>query len=182
MNTFNEPEISVADTSDIPKLEKLVNSAYRGDSSRAGWTTEADFLDGIRIDAAGLEELILTPGSAILKYTVGTELLACVHLLEEKNELYLGMLTVSPALQGQGIGKKLLKAAEDLAGAKGLNAIVMTVITLRNELIQWYQRQGYARTGEIRPFPSDPRFGIPKTPLEFEVLRKHLKPSDGIKI
>jgi ribosomal protein S18 acetylase RimI-like enzyme len=89
--------------------------------------------------------------------------------------MYLGMLTVSPELQARGIGKELLKAAEEYAVTKSCFSMVMTVITLRNELIELYMRRGYRDTGERKPFPGDPRFGIPKQPLEFLVMEKPLK-------
>ena len=89
--------------------------------------------------------------------------------------MYLGMLTVSPELQARGIGKELMKVAEEYAVTKGCFSMVMTVITLRNELIEWYVRRGYRDTGQRKPFPGDLRFGIPKQPLEFLVMEKPLK-------
>lgn len=156
-------------------LDKLVNSAYRGDSSRKGWTTEADLLDGIRINEAGIIRLMNEKGSVILvAIENGTnEILACVHLQEKKKSLYLGMLTVEPTLQNSGIGKKLLQAAEDKAHQEQLNSVFMTVISERTELINWYLRHGYKDTGRREPFPEgDPNFGLPKKKLEFVVLEK----------
>ena len=165
--------IAVATEADIPKLNLLVNSAYRGDCSRKGWTTEADLLDGIRTDEEGLRDILLEPHSFMLKYVLEEEIVGCVHLRKDDEELYLGMLTVSPDLQAQGIGKQLLLAAEDEARKQNCVAIYMTVISNRKELIEWYQRHGYVDAGTRKPFPSnDPRFGIPKMPLEFVVLRK----------
>ncbi len=160
---------------DAPELSALVNSAYRGESSRQGWTTEADLLDGTRTDPAALAELIQTPGITILKYTEDQSLLACVELKKEREKLYLGMLTVRPHLQGKGIGKILLKAAEEKAINQGCTAVFMTVISVRKELIDWYVRHGYHLTGDKKPFAfNDPRFGQPKTTLEFVVLEKIL--------
>ena len=82
------------------------------------------------------------------------------------------MLTVSPGLQAGGIGKKLLSAAESYATSNHFNTIIMMVISIRTELIEWYERRGYQRTGEIKPFPKDPKFGLPKQHLEFVVLEK----------
>ncbi len=167
--------ITTATEADIPQLNQLVNSAYRGEGSKQGWTTEADLLDGIRTDERGLRETLNEPHSFILKYEHDGEIVGCVHLRKDDNQLYLGMLTVSPNLQAKGIGKQLLFAAEDEARNRECNAIYMTVISQRKELIAWYERHGYTDSGERRPFPSnDPRFGIPKTHLEFVVLRKHL--------
>lgn len=160
---------------DIPALNRLVNSAYRGDTSRKGWTTEADLLDGIRTDPEALKDMMEQPGAVILKCTneSGT-LRGCVFLKKTDNQLYLGMLTVTPELQGGGIGKKLLEASEAYARENGCNKIVMTVISVRNELIAWYERKGFRTTGEKSPFPTDPRFGIPKQALEFVVMEKAL--------
>jgi len=166
-------KILPATAKDAPELDVLVNSAYRGDSSRQGWTTEADLLDGTRTDAAGIEDIINKPGYVILTYVENGEILGCVELHIENKKLYLGMLTVRPHLQGKGIGKDLLKAAEAEARSKKCKSIFMTVISVRQELIDWYLRHGYKHTGERKPFAfNDPRFGQPKKQLEFLVLEK----------
>jgi ribosomal protein S18 acetylase RimI-like enzyme len=168
--------ISKVTESDLPDLVRLVNSAYRGDISKKGWTTEADLLDGIRTDEDALYRMIHEPGSVILKCTdENSDLIGCVYLQKQARKMYLGMLTVSPFVQAQGIGKKLMTAAEEFAKAQGCASMIMTVITVRHELIQWYERRGYHQTDERRPFPSDPRFGIPKQPLEFVVMEKELE-------
>jgi len=168
--------ISTASTNDVSAIVNLVHSAYRGEISKQGWTTEADLLDGIRTDEEAIEETISRPNSVILLCRdEKNNVIGCVHLQQQDQEVYLGMLTVSPRLQGAGIGKELLKSAERWARNAKANAIVMTVISIRSELIGWYERHGYARTGETKPFPSsDPRFGIPKQSLEFIVLKKRL--------
>ncbi|GAB3546917.1 GNAT family N-acetyltransferase [Spirosoma fluminis] len=160
---------------DIPALNGLVNSAYRGDSSRKGWTTEADLLGGIRTDEDGLRAMLQNPAATILNYEKDGQLLGCVYLEKKADELYLGMLTVSPEAQANGIGKQLLSAAEQVALAQGCQHVTMTVISQRHELISWYERRGYERTGEVQPFPMDnPRFGLPRQPLEFIVMKKRL--------
>ncbi len=160
---------------DAKELNALVNSAYRGDESRQGWTTEADLLDGTRIDEAALRELLEKPDTVILKFTEEEKIIGCVELRHEKEKLYLGMLSVSPTAQGKGIGKKLLAAAEVHARSKNIPSIFMTVIAVRKELIDWYVRHGYQLTGERKPFVvPDERWGIPKQKLEFVVLEKKL--------
>lgn len=167
--------ITKASVEDAPELDNLVNSAYRGDSSRQGWTTEADLLDGTRTDAAAIAELIKTPGTTLLKYVEENKILGCVELRNQDDRLYLGMLTVRPHLQGKGIGKILLNTAEEEAGRQQCSSIFMTVISVRHELIEWYVRHGYQPTGERKPFAfNDPRFGQPKMKLEFIVLEKKL--------
>lgn len=168
-------QIQPATVHDAHELDTLVNSAYRGDSSRRGWTTEADLIDGTRTDATLLAELLQKPETTILKYVEEGKILGCVELRKESGRLYLGMLTVQPDIQGKGIGKELLRAAEDMARKQRCSAIFMNVLSVRNELIDWYLRHGYRVTDERKPFAfTDPRFGQPKTRLEFAVLEKEM--------
>lgn len=165
--------ISPADYSDIPELVVLINSAYRGEASKRGWTTEADLLDGeLRTDEEAMKQLMDT--GSFLKDTEGGYLRGCVYLQKQGDKLYLGMLSVSPRIQAQGIGKELLEAAEKHALEQNCKTIVMNVISLRHELIHWYERHGYKRTGQIKPFPTDDKFGKPVVPLEFVELAKFL--------
>lgn len=168
-------DFSLASTTDIPALDVLVNSAYRGESSKKGWTTEADLLGGIRTDAAGLAKMMAEPGAVILKYSPEeNQLQGCVYLKKKISKLYLGMLTVNPEMQANGIGKKLMAAAEEYAKQNACDTMTMTVISVRSELIAWYERHGYHKTGETQPFPADTSFGLPKQPLEFIVMEKPL--------
>lgn len=160
---------------DIDELVILVNSAYRGESSKKGWTTEADLLGGIRTDRYAIEGLLQKPGTIILTAMDETNQMAgCVYLQQQGRQLYLGMLTVAPDIQAKGIGKKLLLAAENYAIEINCSSIIMSVIDIRYELIDWYKRKGYQSTGETKPFPADPAFGIQKQPLQFIVLEKKL--------
>jgi ribosomal protein S18 acetylase RimI-like enzyme len=165
--------ITPATLGDVPALNKLVNSAYRGDESRKGWASEADLLDGTRIDEAALRDMLREPGVTVLAYKEKGELHGCVELRHVGDKLYLGMLSVKPGLQGKGIGKKLMRAGEEFASAQACVKIFMTVISVRQSLIEWYVRHGYRLTGERKPFVvPDERWGIPKQPLEFVVLEK----------
>ena len=164
--------ITKATIEDVKALNNLVNSAYRGESSKKGWTYEADLLGGIRITEEELTDTIQKTDTIILKYTDNQAIIACMMLVEKTDKLYLGMLTVSPELQGRGIGKQLLKQAEIIAKEKRLSKIGMTVISARQELIDWYKRHGYEETGEREPFILDYHFGEPKQFLEFIVMEK----------
>lgn len=167
--------IAEATIEDVAEISRLVNGAYRGDTSRKGWTTEADLLDGIRIDEEMLQQYFDNKASTILKCTNKEgQMTGCVYLKKEGDQLYLGMLTVSPQQQAKGIGKLLLKESEEKAKQEGCKSIVITVITTRYELIDWYKRHGYAETGEKQPFPADERFGKPRFPLEFLVMEKRI--------
>jgi ribosomal protein S18 acetylase RimI-like enzyme len=165
--------ITKATLQDISELEMLVNSAYRGESSKKGWTTEANLLEGIRIDTNELSEIIEDSKSSIFKYQENNQILGCVLLVEKTNKLYLGMLCVNPELQNSGIGKKILQFANDYAIDKGLPRIIMTVISERIELISWYNRHGYFDSGEREPFPDNHEQDIISgDSLEFIVLEK----------
>lgn len=170
-----DTKISIATIEDIPQLLPLINNAYRGEEAKKGWTHEADLIDGsMRTDEQSLRELIQKPGAVILKYLHDKKITGCVYLEKKENKLYLGMLSVSPEIQAQGIGKKLLNAAEEYAGENNCGLIEMTVISVRTELIAWYERNGYQNTGRTEPFPADGRFGNPRVPLEFVFLEKKL--------
>ena len=155
-----------------------MHGAYRGDSARRGWTHEADLLDGQRIDRASLEATLADPSQLILLARQDGALAGCVQITDRGDGLaYLGMLSVDPARQAGGIGRSLVAAAESAARDRfGARRMEMTVIIQRAELIAWYERLGYARTGETRPFPAtDPRFGLPRRDdLAFTVLVRPL--------
>lgn len=169
--------ISKATLNDVPVLNILINSAYRGESSKAGWTTEADILGGQRTDEDDLVTIISKPGCYVLKYTNDSgEIISCVRLEKHGDKMYLGMLTVSPTLQNAGIGKQMMNASELFAKEQNCKSVYMQVIKGRDELIAWYLRQGYQDTGERKPFPhGDPRFGLPKKQLEFILMEKGIK-------
>jgi ribosomal protein S18 acetylase RimI-like enzyme len=172
--------VSKATLADVPELNNLVNGAYRGDSGRQGWTTEADLIDGTRLDEAILRDLINRNDTVVLTYREGGTLLGCVELRQEGPRLYLGMLSVQPNTQGKGIGKRLLAAAEGHALSIDCSVITMVVISVRSELIAWYQRHGYVLTGERKPFVTpDERWGIPKSTLEFVLMEKQLSQKSG---
>lgn len=169
-----------ATTADIPALIELVTSAYRGDVSRRGWTTEADMLDGQRIDPLMLAADLAQPQSAIViaeSEDPDAAPIACAHVSVEDGAGYFGMFSVRPDAQGGGIGKAVLAECERVARERfGCTAMRMTVIDIRDELIAFYERRGYVRTGIRKPFPyGDARYGIPKRDdLRFEILEKPL--------
>jgi ribosomal protein S18 acetylase RimI-like enzyme len=167
-----------AGPADVPAIVSLVESAYRGEASRAGWTTEADLLDGQRTDAAAVAEALGTEGSAMLVAEAGGLLAGCCKLERHPDAtVFFGMFSVPPGRQGQGWGSAILAEAERLAREDwGARTMMMTVLAQRPDLIAWYERRGYRRTGESRPFPyENTRFGVPKRPgLSFAVLAKPL--------
>jgi ribosomal protein S18 acetylase RimI-like enzyme len=163
---------------DVEAVVELVESAYRGDSSRAGWTTEADLLDGQRTDAAAVQAILDAEDRFVLLGFDDNELRGCCELRRrDGGAAYFGMFAVRPTLQGVGLGKVVLEEAERQARDRwGATRLEMTVLVQREELIAWYERRGYRRTGRTEPFPyGDERFGLPRRPdLMFEVLAKEL--------
>jgi len=161
-------------------LVALVNSAYRGQGAQAGWTTEAGYIDGQRIDLESLQaDLAATPDAVILTARDEAEgpILGSVWLEPaEPGVWYLGMLTIRPDLQDRQLGRTLLAAGEAFARERGATRMQMTVVHIRDTLIAWYERRGYALTGETRPFPhGDDRFGKPlRDDLSFVVMEKSI--------
>jgi GNAT superfamily N-acetyltransferase len=165
--------ITKAVATDVPELNILVNSAYRGESSKKGWTTEAHLLDGIRIDEEMLSSYFDDQTITILKNTnEDGQITGCVYLELRKPKLYVGMFSVSPVLQAGGIGRALLLAAEGFAREVGCTTLTMTVISTRYELISWYERRGFKATGEVQPFHHGKKFGIPRAEIELIVMEK----------
>ncbi len=177
---MSELRFRAATVSDAAAIVAIVNAAYRGESSRAGWTTEADLLDGVRTHADEIVALINTPGSMVLLGLEGETLLGSVHLqrVSEDGELaaFLGMFAVNPAMQARGIGKELMRAAEAAVQREwGAKKMLMDVITVRSELIAFYQRRGYQLTGKLKDFPVSPELWTPKAgELKLARLEKKL--------
>ncbi|GAA3865451.1 GNAT family N-acetyltransferase [Streptomyces sedi] len=182
MTTTAELMFGIAGEADVPEVVALVESAYRGEASRAGWTTEADYLDGQRTDPEAVREVVADPDSVLLTVRHEGRLVSCCHLRRSPEPdgtlaAYFGMFAVSPGLQGAGVGRRVLAEAEARAVRRwGAARMVMQVVSVRPELIAWYERRGFRLTGERLPFPyGDQRFGVPRRPdLEFVVLVKPL--------
>ena len=168
-----------ASLQDIPAILVLVHSAYRGETSRLGWTTEADLLEGQRTDEDELRSMI-EAREARTRVVLGffqDELVASMLLDPRPDHVHVGMVAVRPDRQALGIGRRLLEHAEQVARAERLGAVLrMTVIAQRLELLRWYERRGFLPTGERAPFPyGEVRFGLPLRPdLHFLVLEKRL--------
>ncbi len=162
-----------ASPGDAPALKRLLESAYRGDSARRGWNHEADLLDDERITNDELADMLADPHVTMLAARDGDRCVGSVAVTRRTASLaYLGMLCVEPDLQSSGLGRRLLDAAEETARNDGIEAMEMTVIDGRDTLIAWYERRGYVRTGESRPFP------VPRDPpITFVVLEKQLAAS-----
>ena len=176
MHTLSNKHITAATIADIDSIKELLNNTYRGENSRQGWTTEADLIAGdVRADENIIRDVLEQTGSVILIYKDDEQnITGCVNLQKHDAKVYLGMFSVSPQLQGGGIGKQLLQAAEEFALDVNCTAIYMSVISVRTELINWYKRHGYVETGERKPFVEDGLTGKHLQPLEFMTLEKTL--------
>jgi|SRR5215217_4837471 len=173
-----EPGFRDATPDDIPALHRLVEMAYRGDASRAGWTTEADLLEGQRTDAQDLALILSDPEQGMLTAWRGDALQGCILIARRGEGVgYFGMLSVDPRLQNGGLGRRLVAMAERaMADRFGARRVRISVLPQRTELIGWYERLGYSATGETLPFPyGDERFGLPlRDDLSFIVMEKLL--------
>ena len=167
-----------ATVADVPSLHALIESAYRGETAKVGWTHEADLLGGTRTSVEELQAIIGDADQVLLLGEDGGAVAACVRVMRQaEGPAYLGMLTVAPDRQAGGLGRTVLAAAEAEAVRRfGASCMEMTVISTRSELIAWYERRGYVLTGERRPFPAEAQdFGdLPPRDLEFVVLEKPL--------
>jgi len=167
-------KVKKASVNDVPALTQLINKSYRGESAERGWTTESHLLGGQRIDEETLTRYIQDKDTVILKCSINEEVVGSVYLNKNGSDLYFGMLTVDPDKQNTGTGKLLLKHVEWYAREQNCNRIHMTVISVRDELIAWYERHGFIKTGEVKPFPADTKFGIQKQPLQLLVMERYI--------
>lgn len=170
MRTFRQASLK-----DTTNIYRLVQSAYRGEASRAGWTTEADLLDGQRTDTVEISAILNRPANRIILCEEEGQLVGSMQIEKKQDYAYLGMFAVRPDCQGKGLGKSMLNHAEQIVFSEmDCNWLEMTVITQRKDLIGWYQRRGYEVSGKTRPFPyGDTRYGIPRRDdLILEVLKK----------
>ena len=173
------PTILPATLADMPALAALINQAYRG-AAHQSWTTEAHLLDGPRISEAHLREMLLAANTLFLKHqSAGSSLTGCVYLQEQGPTLYLSTLAVAPEAQGQGTGRRLLHAAEAQARQRGCPQLYISVLSARPELLAWYERHGYRRTGAAEAFPDTTEFGRPRQPLTLLALTKDLQQIHG---
>lgn len=169
-------EFRLATAADIDAVVALVESAYRGETSTLGWTTEAHLLDGQRTDAEEVSAIVAGVTSDVLLAEQEGMVACCQIDHADPVTAYFGMFAVRPGLQGRGIGRTVLAEAERRALLAGAARQRMTVIRQRADLIAWYERLGYFRTGVTVPWPyGDERYGQPKVDdLEFVELAKDL--------
>ena len=174
MDTFR-----TANKSEAEEIARLVNQAYRPETGTAGWTHESDLVSGNRTNVGQVEEVISKPDSVILVGLKGTEIVACVHVEKDGNYGHIGMLAVNPKLQGAGAGKQMLAHAEKYANERfGSEKFIIVVVSSRSELIAFYLRRGYQKTGTVQDYPLSAGVGTPKlSNLKTEVFEKRSNPA-----
>lgn len=151
--------LAPATARDIDALVALINRAYRGDT---GWTRETDIVAGNRITTKAVTQLIGNPEAHLLTARQSARLVACVCVEATAEEAHIGTFAVDPELQNQGIGKQVLHAAERYAiEMLGVTRISMTVVSQRPELIAFYERHGYRRSGIVSAYPLHLDVGTP---------------------
>ncbi len=167
-----------AELIDASAISELINSAYRGESSRAGWTTEADLLEGLRTNTQEIASIIKRDDAFILIGVLNDQIIATIccerQIAHGRYTAHLGMIAVKPTLQNQGHGAVIIQAAEAIASREWrVVGFYMAVISIRSELIAFYERLGYARTGEFKDFPVNSALWQPKViGLNLEYLAK----------
>jgi GNAT superfamily N-acetyltransferase len=167
-------DMRFAGAADAPAIRALIESAYRGDASRLGWTTEADLIEGDRTSVTEVASLIADPAARFLLAFQDKDLIGCALLRNNGGEGYFGMFAVRPGLQGGGYGNQIIACAEKaVRDIWNCNTMAMTVISLRSELIAWYERRGYRPVG-TSPFPFSREPGAKRTDFHFVVLSKKL--------
>lgn len=170
--------LRTATIGDAEALVTLINKAYRGESGKRGWTTESDYLDGIRTDRADIEGIMSAENSVFLLLCSDENgIVGSVNVRKRGDDCYLGMLTIDPESQAGGLGSQLIQAAENYAREVWASRkMTMTVLSVRSELIGYYERRGYRLTEERKPFiPGNGVFGVPRVEgLQFAALEKTL--------
>lgn len=165
----------LATMADIPVLVSLINSAYRATEGIKGWTYEGHLLEGLRTDEAHLQSLLLQKDHFLLICTEGDSIVGSVSLEVMEGKLYFGMLSVDPRVQSRGIGTRLVHSSIAFAKEHHCSVIQLTVLSVRQELIDWYQRCGFKPTGELIPFPEGEKFGKSKMPLELLCMELNIE-------
>lgn len=182
---MNVDEFRIANEADASAIAGIVNAAYRPSPGTPGWTHESELVAGDRISPLQVIEIIRKTNSVILVGFINLAIVTCVHIEKKGNSGHIGLLAVSPVLQTAGLGKQMLSLAEHYAREIFcVEQFILVVVSARRELIAFYLRRGYERTGEVTDYPISADVGIPKnSDLKIEVLQKqsnHALITDGL--
>jgi predicted N-acetyltransferase YhbS len=170
-----------ATPADADAIAALVNAAYRPAKGQQGWTHESALVAGLRTDTAKVLAVLARADSVMLVALHAGAIVACVHVEREGSSAGIGMLAVAPAQQGKGAGHWLLCEAERVAvHTFGAHTLKLVVISARQELVSFYARRGYRKTGAVSPYPAAQGFGTPLSAgLTIEVLEKPASAVNG---
>jgi len=161
---------------DAGAVAALIERAYRGAEAAGGWANEADILTGPRSNVGEVTALIGRADSRFLLAEDAGVLAACALIQDHgAGAAYFGMFAVAPDRQAGGLGNAVVAEAE--ASARRLwdvRTMELTVINLRDTLIAWYARRGYALTGKTEPFPFGEHSGALRKDFHLVVMRKSL--------
>lgn len=172
-------QFRAATPADAPQLQPLIKSAYRGEKTKKAWTTEGHLLADERIDVGGIVGKITRPdGAVLIAEDEEGAIAACCEVARQSDGIgYFGLFAVDPGRQGGGLGRQVLAYAEEYTHKTwGVHRMEMSVIWTRDELISWYMRRGYQRTGRCSPFPYDQLVNgkALRDDLYFTILEKDL--------
>lgn len=160
---------------DVEALVALVNSVYRGEHSKQGWTTEANILEGKRVDTAWVRDVIESSHSTLIVARRHGAVIGCLQIDIEAPVAHLGLFAVDVVSQTLGIGKRLLQEAEVYAKSNNISTLQLEIIDKRADIILYYERRGFQATGESLDFPvRDDLWRSKVGPLQLLVYRKQL--------
>ncbi|KAH8734223.1 acyl-CoA N-acyltransferase [Ilyonectria robusta] len=180
----NDLHFRIATLDDASQLQAMVESAFRAEDSRQDWTADMKLGESFRLDVKEIITQINKPDGAILMATDNNNnaLVGSVEVFKRSDDLArISMLAVDQTCQRGGIGRQVLAYAEDYCQKTwGVNKLGLNALETRQELIKWYMRRGYEKTGETSPFPRDrvAELDLPED-LCFIELEKDVKAAAG---
>ena len=173
----------LASADDVPALVDLIRAAYRGAASHERWTSEEHLVGGTRTDEPSVLAAIEAQRSEMLLVDGpdGRPIASCRIADRGGGLVSFQTFAVDHARQGSGIGRRLVGWAQDAAADLfGARTMELEVLAQQQALRAWYERLGFAPTGEARPFPSHPVYAVPRRDdLHLIVLAKSLRTSGG---
>lgn len=186
---MSQPTYRFAVASDADAIVALIEAAYRSPATAGEWDSESHLLTGPRTSHEEIARLIADPDSRFLLAEIDNRIAGCC-LVQRRAATdcmtadvsdrapagaYFGMFAIDPHIRTSGLGKALIAEAErEVVQLWRSPEMVMTVINVRDRLIEWYQRRGYALTGNRLPFPFTATSGETTRDFDLVEMRKPL--------